>query len=508
MTDRGREAIIVFLVAAAIMAGILFGTGTIFSGWHLVDDHETVRLAELNVKEGNGFFATLKETVIGDMKYRWRPLYWVFRVAGAYLFKQNSVIPNSLLCLLGIFTYVFLYYGMKNIVDNMIYAHLFSCIVVLGRQFEMWYRISNQENLGLFFLAVCLWAVTKQYRDNAYNNKSYDILLTISALACAMMKESFLILLPGIILFRLGLEIFCNNTKATVVVKRHWLMCVLIAGTFLFSMAVILGRVGTDFGGYAGVDVDSGIKGIIWQLLRMCNNSLKVYLIIAVICCGIFVFSWKNFLKLTKNEIKITAVFLIFSLYIIAGEMILYAKSDMWDRYLVPFTIGYGLFLIILAGKLLTNRYMIIIYLLVLTVFLGTRLYLSAATRAADYAGEGREIQNILSYIAENTGPDARIVTALGEGERDMAFSIYLEFADRKNVYMYEENADIWQDVYQVYGNTEELKAGDKCDIYILEGRKENHDMEEKYFSAPEWEKITFGKWFDVWVNTTGKADK
>lgn len=498
---KERETAIVILMAIIIMAGILLGTGTVFSGWHLVDDHETVRIAELDVKSGRGFSQVLWQTVRDDMKYRWRPLYWIFRVTSTYLFGLNSVIPNCLLGILGIFTYILLYYSARNIGNSILYSHLFVNIVILGRQFEIWYRISNQENLGLFFFAICLWLITGQFKNHSYHNKFYDFLLTFFIIACAMMKESFLIILPGFLLLRLGMEMAYDEKKAGTVIKEHWLMCLLTLGTFAFSMAAILCYVGTDFGGYAGVDLNSGVKGMIWSLLRMCNNSLKIYLIVAAGCGFCFILSRRNIFKLSKNEQLKAGLLLLFTLYVMAGEMVLYAKSDMWDRYLVPFSVGYGLLLTVEAENLLKSKYLKGIYLMILVLFLGTRLYLSVFSRAASYADEGRKTQKMLSYVAEHTEPDSKIITSLDGGEADMAVGIYLEFEDRKNVYGYEEDADIWYDVYDISGDTGEIKSDDKFDVYILSRRRDNRTIEDRYLSSGSWQKTEFGKWFDVWVN-------
>ena len=504
MITKQYEMIITFLVAISIMAGILFGTGTIFSGWHLVDDHETVRMAELDVKAGTEFSEVLLRSLKQDIQHRWRPLYQIFRVAEVYLFGLNSVLPNCLLCIMGIFTYVLLYYSVRNIGINMLCAHLFVNVVILGRQFEIWYRIANQENLGLLFLAICLWLITSQFKNHSYSMKRYNVLLTIFAIACAMMKESFLIILPGIILLRIGLEIASDKKKVSVIVKKNWVMCSLTFVVFIFSVIIILKYVGTDSIGYAGVDMNSGIKEMIWKLMRMCNNALKIYLIVAIMCCILLILSWKNIFILSRNKQIIMGIFLVFSLYVIAGEMVLHAKSDMWDRYLVPFSVGYGLFLIIGAESLLKNKYVKIIYFVVLILFLGTRLYLSIFNRAASYADEGKETQKMLSYIVEHTSPDSKIVTSLGGGEADMAASIYLEFRDRTNVYMYEEDADIWHDIYNIYSDTGELRPDDKCDIYLLSGRRDNEMIEEKILTGSTWKKVQFGKWFDVWTSDDG----
>ncbi len=98
------EKWIVCGIAVLLLGGILFGTGTIFSGWHLVDDHETVRIFELSRNKGISWVQAYRNFMHFDIRQRWRPLYGILRIWEAYLFGWNSVIPSMSLGVVGMIT--------------------------------------------------------------------------------------------------------------------------------------------------------------------------------------------------------------------------------------------------------------------------------------------------------------------------------------------------------------------------------------------------------------------
>ena len=179
------------------------------------------------------------------------------------MFGANYVMHNLFLCVLGMITYLLLYGMSHNFGCNPAFAHLFAGIAVLGRQYEIWFRIANQENTGLFFLSICLWIISKQYKDNLFSRKKYDVLLLASAIICSLIKESFFLLLPGIVLFRLALEgitIEGRWKKWILLLIRRCLFWIPALLAFAWSAYMIVFYVGIAPIDYAGVDLDEG-----WQ---------------------------------------------------------------------------------------------------------------------------------------------------------------------------------------------------------------------------------------------------
>lgn len=503
--NKDKEKILVLIIIILVFPVILFTTGTIMSGWHLVDDHETYRIVCLNVKEKVPFYETFKQYLFNDLEIRWRPLYWVFRIAFAYIFGLNSVLPNIFVCVLGMITYVLFYDTARKLSCSKWSAHLFSMLILVGRQYEIWYRISNQENIGILLFALCMWLIVRQHKEKGYEKRKYDFCIGASAIMCALMKESFLLLLPGIVFFRLGLEnISVSNIahKWYKVIKKNIILCVICAFVFALSVFAIFFHVGTNSIGYAGIDTDSEIKVLIWNILRLCKDSLFYYVIIAgVITAVCLIPAYRYFRKSSNKAAQYFLLELTFGFYIMGTQIILYAKSGMWDRYLVPFLAGFGFVFVILADKVLSDKYRKLIYRIIFVVFLIYNFKFAIFNMAYNYASEGRAIQSMISVVKENSTPDSYIVTALGQEERDMAVSIYLEFDERKQVYIYDETKNIWQDGYgSIETGLSKDEAREKTDILILDQRNNNEELINAWINNSEWKKEQIDKWFELYI--------
>lgn len=498
-----KEQIYLIIIILLAFPIILFSVGTITSGWHLVDDHETLRIVQTKANEGISFFNAFRNECINDMEIRWRPAYWFFRVLEAYVFGLNSIIHNLFLCIMGMATYVLLYKSARNLNGGMLYAHLFALLTIFGRQYEIWFRIANQENSGLFFMSLCLWVISKQYREKLFNKKGYNILFLISVIICSLIKESFLILLPAIVLLRLGLE--GNMQKQGIrkwvhlLIKRFPLWGLSLIA-FLYSAYMIVFRVGTSSIGYAGVDVDAGWKQVVWNIMRMPKQSLKDFVGITIV----LVILLSTVLFATSQSKPVSVDYLLwvfFGIYIVLGEIVLYAKSGMWDRYLIPFVLGYNIVFIVFAEGILKNKYIRLIYVGVLVVFLGTRVYVALVgdDGAVGYGEEGRQVQEMLRYVVKETEEKSNILISYGARETEVATCKFLKYMSRNNVYIYvdDQNEDLWEAEY----NSPVIQEDNAKWKVLITGDGGGDVMVKKIIeNEKEWKEKQFGDYFTVWV--------
>lgn len=495
-----QEQVLLLIVVLLIFPVILFTTGTITSGWHFTDDHETVMLVEQRIESGVSFWQAFRRAYLIDINLRWRPVYWFFRVLGAYVFGANYVMHNLFLCVVGMITYLLLYGMSHNFGCDPAYAHLFAGIAVLGRQYEIWFRIANQENAGLFFLSICLWIISRQYKDNLFSRKKYDVLLLASAIICSLIKESFFLLLPGIVLFRLALEgitIKGRWKKWILLLIRRCLFWIPALLAFAWSAYMIVFYVGTAPIDYAGVDLDEGWQQTLWNIMRMRGESLEDFVDITILCT-LFLFGGVA-LSVIKRR-KISALYVLcgfLGVYVVIGQIVLYAKSGMWDRYLVPFVVGYGFIFIILAEKLLFNKYVRVVYGIILTLFLISRIYISIVGGAIPYAEEGRQIQAMLQYTVDETSEEADILICLGGRETNLAACMYLEADNRSRVYFCEDD-----DIMLWHNNTNSsVEEPEQIDwkILILDSGEDNTLLESKVITD-DWKCRQFGNYYTVWM--------
>lgn len=496
-----REWIVLISIILLIFPVILLTTGTITSGWHLVDDHETVELVKNKLENNVPFWTAFIREYRIDITHRWRPAYWFFRVLAAYVFGESYVLHNSFLCLIGMVTYVLLYGAVRNFKCSSISAHLFAGLVILGRQYEMWYQIANQENIGLFFLAVCLWIVSYQYKNNNFTHKKLDILLLICAVLCSLIKESFFLVLPIIILLRLGMEglVLRGGVRSWIklFVRKvpFWLPALAV---FVWSAYMIVFYVGTAPIDYAGIELDKGWKNTLWNIMRMRGESLEDFVWITLLCTVILLIALL-FLAIKHRKVEKCYVLLgCMGVYIVCTQIVLYAKSGMWDRYLVPFIVGYGLIFVVFAEKLLSNVnwYISIVYKIALFLFLATRAYMAIVCGAYPRAEEGRQTQTMLQYVVSETSQEANILASLESREANMAVCMYLSYDNRSNVYFYEENdINSWSES----GNEIVDNLENRWEVFILTPERVD-TAEELGIETEDWTYRQFGDEYIVWV--------
>lgn len=138
-------------VGTIIIGGILAIAGTIWSGYHFIDDHELLRI-EYEARNGNPLSNVLRGWLVGDMTWRYRPLYWIERVILGYLFGSNLTAWNIWTAVKGILAFALLYESARYLKFGRIVSTIFPMIIVLGAQFTPWYRSANQESTGILFL--------------------------------------------------------------------------------------------------------------------------------------------------------------------------------------------------------------------------------------------------------------------------------------------------------------------------------------------------------------------
>ena len=79
-TGKKIEFILICIISFGIVFGVLCGVGTMFSGWHFVDDHEYAEYAYLMKFQHMSPLQVMHQWVEADMGIRFRPLYHPIRI--------------------------------------------------------------------------------------------------------------------------------------------------------------------------------------------------------------------------------------------------------------------------------------------------------------------------------------------------------------------------------------------------------------------------------------------
>ena len=442
-------AVVLGLIFAYIM---LIQTRTIWSGYHFLDDHELVRI-EYSLKHGNSLWDQTWTQISNDLKTRYRPLYWVERTVGTALMGSDLYAWNLYKAVMAVATFYLLYMTGYYLRQKWHISALFAAVIMTGPQVTPWYRSANQENTGLLLCAVVLYLLARQYNRQKYRHMGYNMLIVASAALCSLEKESFVLMLPAFGAMKYWLEYTGKGMQTTEPEKRKelWLDCLksnlitytLLAVIFLFDLYMLLFQVGVDKVSYAGFQKGTPLREYINGIRYSLTMFMTNYVWFAIMMALILVVCYQ---VVDKKQIKYDIGMGLIGCFIMGIQLLAHAKSMMWERYIIPFIIGYAMVFVLMGYHMLERdvlRRRVYTGVLVVMVLMYTR---TARGMALSYTQDGELINGYLNYILENTTENTHIIGAYADAELNVATASWLETHGRKKEYSYDWNTGGLQD--------------------------------------------------------------
>lgn len=447
------EIFIVSIVGSIIFFSIVVGSGSLFSGYHFVDDHVTMDIYySIQGKNIGEFFNLMIDGVKKDLSVRFRPNYFIELYIFTALFGIDFNLWMLFAAIEGVITFVILYFLSRNLGEDKTVSFLFAGLIILGPQFTPWFRPPNQENAGLMFLSITMLLITELVKsevnpESLFYSKPYRVLCIIMGILTAFQKEAFLILLPSFLLFIAYYSVNINNTPIKKAIVKYLDIIVTYLLTLILGTAYILTCVGTDFSSYAGIDTKMEIGDIIWKtgsIIAHCRINYAAFFgfVLAVLCI-------KN-----KKENSIIAeirknIFIyLYAVYSIGVEIVLHIKSGMYERYYLPYVFVVMMFVVTYIIKELKQyKRIYYIYIAVLFILLLTE-YLRSFNLSTRWAREGVKGEMILSAVSDELyrNEEAVMISGLpGGGEINLSVDVW-ERQFHKD-YQFENNEEISQEM-------------------------------------------------------------
>lgn len=469
-----REYLFAGLFFTTLVFGMLIVLGTINSGYHLIDDHEFYSY-QGTIGEF-GLWGAIKINIKGDLAIRYRPLYIILRTLGVAVFGTNTILWSICKAAEIIITLqIFYVFARKEI--NIFFSMLFAILIMWGCQSEIWWRLGPQESFGMLLFSACLLVTYQLKTKNIWYNK----LLFIFFLALlSIQKESFWVSIPWFALLLFAYECKENDHDnfwrlVNQFVKKHYAECMAVSIIFVIGMYIILFVVGTDKVSYAGYSADLSWKFYLLQtiqnLLGECFPYLLAFVIVALI----------SYIGYEKSFISKSFVFQVGScLYLLLAELVIYAKSGMESRYLLPWAVGMIYIVFILGYRFWTEnpRMKVTIGgLAVLLVFIFGREVVSEGIK---FTAKGKDLQNCVDFVISNSSATDKVVAVSRDGEIDHAFGVLMkyqyQYMDFSDIGAYEGELMLLEDADVLFGKTGQVyyrlseEAGlsiDNYDFYV-----------------------------------------
>jgi hypothetical protein len=424
MKDKKDKIVIISIILSVFL--FLFISGTINSGYHFVDDHEVIKIKS-DLKTSS-FIAVTRNWVKADLNInsRFRPLYYIHRVIETRLLGSDFFLwslYSGILCCLAL---IFFYLGIRKLNYGLVESITFLIIIFIGHQSSVWWRLGYGESLGMVFLGLSFYYMSKSL--NKRNYKVYNLLFIFFLILSSLTKESFLIIIPAFIIFKIWNEKTCIWSSLKVSILKNLILLVPLV-IFIFELFFIKYHVGTTYSGL-NTKISNNITSLLFNSLRFVKtylNLLVVGLIILIVC---------GYIK--KLPIRFNLLALVFSILIIVPNLFLYSKSGLVERYLLPSTFGLGILVMTIIGGIEKDppwfKKMTLIFILISFLPFIANSY----SDAKEFSEEGRSTNKLLSAISTNFVSGAPVMVIVDPVE------LYEKSVSLKTYLFYEENIDLF----------------------------------------------------------------
>lgn len=340
---KRKEAVLVWAFFSLIVFGVVLGTGTLTSGFHMVDDWEFAKYVDWMTLEGVSLWECLKRAVGFDITLRFRPLYYINRVLMAAVFGIDLTAMSVVKASEIVAALVLLYYCARQMKCNMVYAALFSMTVLVGYQSAIWWKLGPQESYDIMMFALGFFLLLRWLGTG---RKWYSFASVGAFFLMSIYKEPFILLLPFVGLYVLYEEMkgrkvtFRNLWEA---VKRRLPYLLSIGLIFTVEMFLIVFVIGTNNYSYVGLDESITLEQYAQEWSRAAHTDMKWYVRFGSLLVMILLTYWEHVKKLGWE--------ILLTLAVVVPQCITYSKTAMTERYLIPCVVGFAFFFVIVDRK-------------------------------------------------------------------------------------------------------------------------------------------------------------
>ena|GEM_PF-6703458 len=503
----------VLLVFTAVSVLYAYAIGLLYCGYYFADDHEIARMHGSIVREG--FFGALSSWLSADMRLRFRPVYWIFRISESLVFGTHVKAWHLMKAIEigGVCWLSYLYARRRK--AGFVSALIFGVIWIFGSQCAVIYRLGPQEPLALIFFWLALLSADEaafiEVLENAGMERKRKRLLTMSfylfLALMALTKESFLVLLPAFVLYRLYAE-QKNDESFFAVLLRNAGSVIYGAVLFLTGMGIIVFYSGTSSTGYAGVDESYGVPDYLKGMWNICKGELSGYLIVLLFCLIVNIVLTLRIVGDKKSEKSKTRDFLrkriyefVILFYAVFIQVLLHAKSGMSERYLIPAITWIFIYVFCFSFPLWRAYF----YKAVPAILAAGWLCFLAVTGNVHalcldyvYVCSNNTLMLLrLNELAETYGKeDCKIIVCANYGEWNLAISAFMEeLYGVDEVYSLstaDPYNDISEDRYLIGDETDRTLTIPEADIYVTQSEFLTIKMQDHQVDYTQMQKDIF----------------
>jgi hypothetical protein len=475
--------------------GILMGTGTLSSGYHLTDDQDLLRIgADLaGTTLGREIRIFLKGIFAPALRFR--PVFELHRRVMTVVLGTDFTAWSIYFGILAVLTSFFLFLFLRKTGFSIVEALLFAVLTLLGEQAALWWKLGTNETIGMFILSLALLFMALSVDSTGKKKKIlYETLFIFFTILASWCKESFILMIPALVAWKIWLthqksiksgagspnllwpfgpsrdSLNCSpqainpvrrTPTPTQITNTNTRIRPLAAGGKNIISTVILlvicclellhivksiGTAGIQYAGYEGFRLSTFIVTGLRSFLAVHGWILGIELAVLFFCLrrpgGFFLpevtdAGDRRRLGLESDiESKQTSIGslrrrapgppqnfllekllgpLVIGLLVVVPQIVLYMKSGMIERYLLPGIMGYTFLMIVFLRSLRESSgekekkyfgksWPEVVVLLVLAVVFLQQLRVTRYTASA-FAFNGKQLNAWFQSLEQHTGP-------------------------------------------------------------------------------------------------------
>lgn len=472
--SKRKEFALILCFSFLLVMGITLGMGTLTSGWHLVDDHEFLRwFYEMHFGERK-LWDIVSEWVKRDLGWRYEPLYYANRIISCSIFGINLTYYSALKSLEIIVSCIFLYYCARLMGGNIICSIMFAVISLTGYQSAVWWKLGPQEAQCTLLFSAGFFCMLKWLKSSHIRWAIGSIILFF--LMCNY-KESFIILIPFLMTFPLYFDM--NRQDKLITWKEIW-NCIkgriwyylTLGGIFVVLVLFIIVYVGVNDYDKVGLDASVPLSSYFEAFRESFAGDLKWYKRFGIVFLLILLTYWEKLKRMWK-EILLIVVFLM-------PQIVLFGQSGIQERYILPSSIAFAMFFIVLVPKqnILSGKRKIVYHLCILLLIMA---HGRVALREADYFRyRGESVTTMLETVLEMSKGGGKVLSCFRPNEEgNLTMNFWMADHGCDNVYYWTEEE---RTINQVWGVnsvfTEDRyvnQSFDDMDIVVMYNKEDRH---------------------------------
>jgi hypothetical protein len=400
--SRTESAVVFAAIVGLFLA--LFGPA-LRAGFYVIEDHLLLVGREWSPANwGTRIFADI------ETFQRFRPAYWIYIAVGDHVFGSNPHLWHAATMLWGVLTCYLLYESMRRIGADVVSAAVFVLLLIVGSNNWIWLNLIPQETTGMLLASVAVWAIVRAAQS--VHARRWDVLAFLAMTGAALIKESFVILIPALLALRLACEIHFRGRSWAESFRRVVPLLAVGCALFVVGVAIVGIIVASQPSGYSATASGLSLASLAPSRLFRLLSTMELATALAV-AAGVWVVLW--FGK-ESSRTTLVAGAAVWGLWVVP-QLVLYSNG-IQGRYLVPAVVGVAAAIALSLANVLRRPRLWILGVVGIALILPivARGMTTTTTVVGAFTAETVVVQDAVEFIAENVPRNRAILLAADSG--------------------------------------------------------------------------------------------